>query len=143
MENRQFHSQYKHAVDLISAALPHVDSRTKANMEVLIKAGELMDSFQSSTSPEISACDVSNESVDLEALLTSLQSACNPQELELVNTILNFQKTRKLYRTYQSMKDYLPSGESSNFTRNQILPLIEKFFEHYQSNFERSPSYEQ
>lgn len=138
MDAKQTNSQYKHAVDLMSAALPYVNTRAKANMEVLIKAGELIDSFQFTNSPEISACDISNQTVDLEALLVNLQGVCNTKELELVNTILNFIKTRKIYQTYQSMRDFLPAGESGNFTRNQILPLIEKFFENYQPNPERS-----
>ena len=138
MDTKQTNFQHKHAVDLMSAALPYVNSRTKANMEVLIKAGEFMDSFQSSSSPELSACDISDEPVDLEALLMNLQGVCNSKELELVNTILNFLKTRKLYQTYQTMRDFLPANESNNFTSSQILPLIEKFFANYQPNPERS-----
>lgn len=140
MEQEKNFSQYKHAVDLMSAALPYANTRARANMEVLIKAGELMDSFHMTHSSELSACDLSTETIDIEALLLSLQKVCNTKELELVNTILNFMKTRKIYQTYQSMKDFLPAGESGNFTRNQILPLIEKFFETYQQNPERSPS---
>lgn len=138
MDTKQTNFQYKHAVDLMSAALPYVNSRAKANMEVLIKAGEFMETFQSTSSPELSACDISNEPVDLEALLMNLQGVCTPKEQELVNTILNFLKTRKLYHTYQTMRDFLPTNESTNFTHNQILPLIEKFFENYQPNPERS-----
>lgn len=138
MDTKQTYFQYKHAVDLMSAALPHVNTRAKANMEVLIKAGEFMESFQTTGSPELSACDVSNEPVDFEALLMSLQGVCNPKELELVNTMLNFLKTRKLYQTYQTMRDFLPANESTNFTHNQLLPLIEKLLESYQPNPERS-----
>ena len=138
MDTKQTNFQYKHAVDLMIAALPYVNTRAKANMEVLIKAGEFMESFQSSSSPELSACDISDEPVDLEALLMNLQGVCNSKELELVNTILNFLKTRKLYQTYQTMRDFLPANESNNFTSSQILPLIEKFFANYQPNPERS-----
>ena len=138
MASSETNSKYKHIADLMQAAIPYVNTGQKARMELLIKASEFVDSFQVTQSSELSACDISNETVDYEAMLQSLQNVCNPKELELVNTILNFLKTRKLYQTYQTMRDFLPANESNNFTNSQILPLIEKFFANYQPNPERS-----
>lgn len=138
MKSKQTKQPYKHLVELMNAALPYVNSQAKINMEVFIKAGEFMDSFQSTNSPQLSACDVSREPLDLEALLLNLQSACNPKELELVNSMLNFVKTRKLYHTYQSMKDVLPQGDGSFNSGNSLLPIIEKILAGYQQNQERS-----
>lgn len=128
-------SKYQHLADLMGATLPYVNSSQKARIEFLIKASEFVDSFQTTQSPEISACDIPpSEAIDYEALLQSLQSVCTPCELDVVNTALNFIKTQKIYQTYQSMKDILPAGESSTFTLNKILPLIESFFEAHQNN---------
>ena len=134
MASSETNSKYKHIADLMQAAIPYVNTGQKARMELLIKASEFVDSFQVTQSSELSACDISNETVDYEALLQSLQSVCNPKELELVNTILNFIKTQKIYQTYQSMREFLPAGESSTFTLNKLLPLIENFFNTYQNN---------
>ncbi|MBD5089671.1 MAG: hypothetical protein HDT30_12840 [Clostridiales bacterium] len=134
MASSETTSNYKHIADLMQAAIPYVNVNQKARMEMLIKASEFVDSFQFTQSPELSACDISDETVDYEALLQSLQSVCTSKELELVNTILNFLKTQKIYQTYQSMRDFLPAGESSTFTLNKLLPLIENFFEAHQNN---------
>lgn len=134
MASSETTSNYKHIADLMQAAIPYVNVNQKARMEMLIKASEFVDSFQFTQSPELSACDISDETVDYEALLLSLQSVCTSKELELVNTILNFLKTQKIYQTYQSMRDFLPAGESSTFTLNKLLPLIENFFEAHQNN---------
>ncbi|MDE7425780.1 MAG: hypothetical protein K2N51_19135 [Lachnospiraceae bacterium] len=134
MASSETTSNYKHIADLMQAAIPYVNVNQKARMEMLIKASEFVDSFQFTQSPELSACDISDETVDYEALLQSLQSVCTSKELELVNTILNFLKTQKIYQTYQSMREFLPAGESSTFTLNKLLPLIENFFEAHQNN---------
>lgn len=134
MASSETTSIYKHIADLMQAAIPYVNVNQKARMEMLIKASEFVDSFQFTQSPELSACDISDETVDYEALLQSLQSVCTSKELELVNTILNFLKTQKIYQTYQSMREFLPAGESSTFTLNKLLPLIENFFEAHQNN---------
>lgn len=134
MESSETNSRYKHLADLMSAAIPYVNVGQRARMEMFIKASEFVDSFQFTQSPEISACDISGESVDYESVLQSLQSVCTPNELDMVNTMLNFIKTHKIYQTYQSMREFLPVGESSNFTLNKLLPLIENFFESHQNN---------
>lgn len=134
MASSETTSNYKHIADLMQAAIPYVNVNQKARMEMLIKASEFVDSFQFTQSPELSACDISDETVDYEALLQSLQSVCTSKELELVNTILNFLKTQKIYQTYQSMREFLPAGESSTFTLNKLLPLIENFFEAHQND---------
>ncbi|MCI8409418.1 MAG: hypothetical protein HFJ09_09150 [Lachnospiraceae bacterium] len=134
MASSETTSNYKHIADLMHAAIPYVNVNQRARMEMLIKASEFVDSFQFTQSPELSACDISDETVDYEALLQSLQEVCTSKELELVNTMLNFLKTQKIYQTYQSMREFLPAGESSTFTLNKLLPLIENFFEAHQNN---------
>lgn len=130
-------SNFKHVTEMMQASLPYINSKSRAQMEVLIKAGELMDSFSQTNSPELSACNVSSETTDYEGLFQSLQEISTPKEAETLNTLMNFVKTQKLYHTYQNMKDFLPSGEGGNFTRNQLIPLVENFFESFQQNKER------
>ena len=123
----------KHLANLMHAAIPYTNGKSRAHMETFIKASEFMDSFHQTSSMELSACDLSNEPINYEALLQSLQPMCTNKELDLVNTILNFYKTQKIIQTYQSMKDFLPASESNNFNLQKILPLIENFLENHNS----------
>lgn len=89
-------------LNIIRAALPYVNSKTRNGMEVAIKTGELAETFQAAgTAPELEACDLENDTVDMEGLLLSVQSVCVGPERDMVNTVLNFLKTRNLYESYQ------------------------------------------
>lgn len=97
------HTEY--VLNIIRAALPYVNSRTRNGMEAAIKTGELAETFQMARKePELEAYELSNDTVDVEGLLTSVQSVCVGQEREMVNTALNFYKTRNLYQSYQEFR---------------------------------------
>lgn len=92
-------------LDIIRAALPYVNSRTRNGMEVAIKTGELAETFQSmGDTPDLEACDLGNDTTDMEGLLVSVQNVCMGPEKELVNMLLNFYKTRNLYHSYQTFR---------------------------------------
>lgn len=131
-------TNYQHLTKLLQASLPHIGTQSKANVEILIKAGELFESISNHNSQSLSACDIANEPIDFEALFHSLQAESTPTERELLNTMLNFFKTQKLYRTYQNMKAFLPKQESNSFAQNKLLPLIENFFQSQKDQLERS-----
>ncbi|SES70723.1 hypothetical protein [[Clostridium] polysaccharolyticum] len=104
----------EYLLNIIRAAIPYVTSRTRSNMEVAIKTGELAESFQGrGNSPELEACDLGEETVDVEGLLLSVQNVCVGREREMVNTALNFYKTRSLYQAYQA------------FRRNTLQPELQ------------------
>lgn len=104
----------EYMLNIIRAALPYVTTRTRSNMEVAIKTGELAESFQSAGStPELEACDLENETVDVEGLLVSVQNVCVGRERDMINTALNFFKTRSLYQSYQT------------FRRNSLQPELQ------------------
>lgn len=95
----------EYLLNIIRAALPYVNSRTRNNMEVAIKTGELAESFQSiHHTPELEACDLGNDTVDVEGLLLSVQNVCVGREKDMINTALNFYKTRSLYQSYQEFR---------------------------------------
>lgn len=129
---------YKHISNLMQAALPNVNTKSRNSMEIIIKASELLDSISNSSNHQISACDIADETVDMEALLRGLQPACNSAETETVNMLINFVKTQKLYRTYQNMREFLPQRESNQFTQTKLFPLIEQFFQLQKEQKERS-----
>lgn len=95
----------EYMLNIIRAALPYVTSRTRNHMEVAIKTGELAESFHSiGHASELEACDLSDETVDVEGLLLSVQEVCVGKEKNMINTVLNFYKTRNLYRSYQDFR---------------------------------------
>ena len=122
-------------LDIIRAALPYVNSRTRNSMEVAIKTGELAETFQSlGDTPDLEACDLGNDTVDMEGLLVSVQNVCIGPEKELVNTLLNFYKTRNLYQSYQTFRRNnlqaelnaasLNTGTSQANSNNSIIDFL-------------------
>lgn len=135
-------------LNIIRAALPYVTSRTRSNMEVAIKTGELAETFQSmGNSPELEACDLENETVDVEGLLVSVQSVCQGREKDMINTALNFFKTRSLYQSYQQFRqnNLQPelqaasinnSGRSSNPNNTMLDFLMSQLTPEQKSTFD-------
>lgn len=102
----------EYLLNIIRAAIPYVNSRTRNNMEVAIKTGELAESFQSANQPpELAACDLGDDTTDVEGLLTSVQNVCIGRDRDMMNTALNFYKTRNLYRSYQKFRKESMSPE--------------------------------
>ncbi len=127
-------NNFQHTTELLQAALPYTKGRQRSNIEILLKAGELFDSISNNQSPTVSSCSLQNEQIDLEGLCLSLQAVGTPKEQDMINNILNFLQTQRLYETYKNMRGILPAGESGNFTRTQLLPMIEHFFQNYMTN---------
>lgn len=97
--------QTRHTLNLFQAALPHVNAKTKSSLELAIKAGELVDTFQSMRDPKfLSACDLDQKPLDMEALLTDLSKVSNQKEQETLNLLLNFLKAQTLFRSYQQFQ---------------------------------------
>ncbi len=90
-----------HFIDMMRAIQPHVSGRPKRSVELLLQSADLLHSVHQYQEPELSACDTSQDSIDFEALLMDLQGVCNPAEAELVNLILNFFRSRKIYSAYR------------------------------------------
>lgn len=95
----------EYLLNIIRAALPYVNSRTRNNMEVALKTGELAETFQSARqTPELQTCDLGEDTMDVEGLLVSIQNVCMGRDRDMINTALNFYKTRNLYRSYQEFR---------------------------------------
>ena len=111
-------NQTRHTLNLFQAALPHVNTRTRTSLELAIKAGELVDTFQSIQDPNsLSACDLDQEPLDMEALLTDLSKVSTPKEQETLNLLLNFLKAQALFRSYQQFQK--SGGASEKAVREQ------------------------
>ncbi len=91
-----------HFLDMMRAVQPHVSGRPKRSVELMLQSADLLHSVRQYQEPELSACDTSQDFIDFEAMLTDLQPVCNPAEAELVNLILNFFRSRKIYTAYKA-----------------------------------------
>ncbi|SFR80138.1 hypothetical protein [Anaeromicropila populeti] len=131
MEKNKNENSMNHIFDILKAALPYVDNRTKQSMEVAIKTSELAESFATiGKSPELEACDIGQSQFNLEGMLTSIQTVCTTSEKELINTVLNFIKARNLYQSYEVFKQNNPTPElkaasTNNGMHASVAPIIE------------------
>lgn len=116
----------KHIIDIIKAAFPHLDSESQQSMDLLIKTGELMDSVNAvSKQPTVTAFSIKKKpNIDIETLLTSIRDVCYEKERELIDTILNFIRTKNMYETYMTLSSTLASqtGNTGEDSRGNFDP---------------------
>ena len=100
MSRNQFIDE--HTINIFKAALPYTMPQMQSGMNVLLKANDLMSTVQEMNNPgELQSMDLNSEQRDPEMLLTSIRSACLPGEVEMVDTLLNFIRARKIFNAYQ------------------------------------------
>lgn len=108
-----------HAIDIIKAAFPHLDSGTQQSVDLLIKTGELMDSVTASRDPnKVSSLSLSKPNIDIEALLNSIRSVCYEKERELIDMVLNFLRAKNLFDTYSMLSQTMAPGSSDSTNQN-------------------------
>ncbi len=143
MSRNQFIDE--HTINIFKAALPYTRPQMQSGMNVLLKANDLMSTVQEMNNPgELQSMELNSEQRDPEMLLTSIRSACLPAEVEMVDTILNFIKARKIFNAYQSYnqnilqaaeidKNKRSGGENRNglmdFLMSQLSPEQRSTFE--------------
>lgn len=101
-------SSMTHAVDLMRAAFPFLDSDTQQSVDLLIKTEELMQNFQN-VNNKVSAFSINKKSIDLEGLLKGIRDVCYPKEREIVDMLLNVFQAKKFYETYATIKEAMAS----------------------------------
>lgn len=103
-----------HFLEMMRAIQPHVSGRPKRSVELMIQSADLLHCFHQYQEPALSACDIEQDSIDFEAMLTALQPVCTPPEAELINLILNFFRSRKIYSAYLSVSQQNPASASDS-----------------------------
>jgi hypothetical protein len=121
-----------HTVEIMKAALPFVDSRSRVMAEFFTKILDLMGSMKSMTGKvNVAAYGSENEKVDVdvEGLLNGIRPLCNDKEREFVDKILNIFNVKRMFEMYnnvmstmKTMQEFggFPFGdsESGNATDN-------------------------
>jgi hypothetical protein len=95
-----------HTAELVKAALPFVDTKTKVIAELFVKVFELMGSMKSiKGSSNMAACGFEASKMDLEGLLNGIRPLCNLREIEIVDQILNIFKMKKMFEMYNNLME--------------------------------------
>lgn len=119
MEKSTSKERMQHTMELMEAALPFLDGKPKLSIELALKTSELLDTLQDFPPPsQLSACDLDEKPIDLEALLLGLQTVCSNSEKELIHMLLNFVKAHSIYQSYQAFrtkKGQHPTGPENPF----------------------------
>lgn len=107
-----------HTLDIIKAAFPYLDSDSQQSLDLLIKMGDLWNTFQSLRQRDtVTTFSLRKQSIDVEALLTNVREVCYDKEREIVDMILNMIKAKNLYDTYVTLTQTMAS--QSDFSDNQ------------------------
>lgn len=109
----------KHMVDIMKAALPHLDDQTQESADLIIRTTELMDTLQSARSKEkVSAFSLQRQNIDLEALLSSIRNVCFSRERQIIDSILGFLRMKTMFETYSALSGMMSQSESTGNADN-------------------------
>lgn len=109
-EESQGKSQIVHIIDILKAAFPYLDSDSQQSVDIFVRAGELITTVNEfSHNSSVASLSVRKQSIDLEALLTSVRAVCYPREREFIDIFLNIFKAKNLYQTYMNLSQVMAS----------------------------------
>lgn len=100
-----------HVVDILKAAFPHLDSDSQQSVDLFVKAGELISTVTelSQDHHPVASLSVRRQSINFEALLTSVREVSYPREREFIDMILNIFKVKSFYQTYTNLSQLMAS----------------------------------
>ena len=121
----------QHNIEMIKAALPYMNPRTQKSFEILVKADELKNSIENLDNSELSACEVKQNSIDMESFLIQMRALGNKRECEMIDSILHFIKMQKLFAAYRSFMNAKPENSDNlmDFFLSQMPPEQKANFE--------------
>ena len=127
----------QHNIEMIKAALPYMNPHTQKSFEILVKTDELMNTIQNLDNAEISACDVKQNSIDIETFLTQMRALSNKRESEMIDNMLHFIKMQKLLTAYRSFMTAKPENSDNimEFFLSQMAPEQKANFENINMMF--------
>lgn len=95
---------FNHTAELIKAAIPYVDSKTKGLVELVAKSMDLLGSLKSADNNNIlSTLDFHSIKIDVEGLLKGIRPICNHKEQEIVDRILNIFNMKRMFEMYNNV----------------------------------------
>ncbi|MBH1942176.1 hypothetical protein I5677_14850 [Mobilitalea sibirica] len=95
-------NNFLHTTEILEAAIPYIDARTRPTMILMLKLYDLIACFRSFRSNSLAACGFENQKFDLEALLSGIRPKCNDNERAFIDRILGFFNARRMFEMYNS-----------------------------------------
>gem|GEM_PF-2354191 len=106
---------YLQTVNIMKAASPYFDSRTRRVVDFLAKALDAIYSFQKLRLPiDVATQEADNYKLDLEGLLNGIRPHCNDRLRSIVDQMLGIFKAKKMYETFQAYSNLMNMMQSSN-----------------------------
>jgi hypothetical protein len=95
-----------HTAEVVKAALPFIDPKSKVMAEFFVRIFELMGSLKSLKSPNnMAACGFEDSKLDMEGLLNGIRPVCSNKEREMVDRFLNIFRIKKMFEMYNSVME--------------------------------------
>ncbi len=111
---------FKHMVDIMKAALPHLDSGTQESANLIIRASELMESLRTvRTQDRVSTFSLHRQNIDIEALLNSIRTVCYARERQLIDNVLNFLRMKNMFDTYSTLSSMMSSSSDNTGAKEE------------------------
>lgn len=93
-----------HTSEIIKAAVPYFDSKTKGLADLFAKLLDFMGSFkQAGKSGNVAATGFQASNIDIEGLLKGIRPICNTKEREFVDRILNIFNIKRMFEMYNNL----------------------------------------
>lgn len=105
-------NDYIHTAQVLKAAVPYLNSRTKTTIALVSSFMEFMGCLRHFTQHNLAACGFEEQTeFNLESLLTGIRPVCNPQERAFVDKILGIFNAKRMYETYST---YMAAMQAMN-----------------------------
>ena len=106
---------FSHTVNIMKAATPFFDPRTRRTMDLFTKFFDLLGSYRSFLLPLEKASNENDyKKLDLEGLLTGIRPQCNDKELPFIDQMLGIFNTIRMYETYSNYMNMMNMMQGSN-----------------------------
>ena len=110
---------YMQTVNIMKAASPYFDTRTRRLVDFIAKALDALYSFQKLRLPiDVATQDSANHKFDLEGLLNGIRPHCNDRLRSMVDQILGIFRAKKMYETFQSYSNIMNMMQGSNHSES-------------------------
>lgn len=92
-----------HTAEIIKAALPFIDIKSRVTAELFIKIFDLLGSLKSMTaSSNMAACGYEKTEINVEGLLAGIRPLCNNKEKDFIDRILNIFNAKRMFEMYNN-----------------------------------------
>lgn len=106
---------YLQTVNIMKAASPYFDSRTRRLVDFIAKVLDAIYSYQKLRLPiDVASQESVNYKLDMEGLLNGIRPHCNDRLRSMVDQILGIFKAKRMYETFQAYSNLMNMMQGSN-----------------------------